>query len=336
MQAFTFAQTEDDFYAPLDSATDRGTEYQPSQVPPEWTSVSEGIFAHWHTADKLHGVEQGWKIHVSARMERAAWVLEAAAPVFFAEGVAFKHISCSRFFLVIHHKHATRQQSGKFITAYPPDEITARRLMEALSEALSGETGPFVLTDRRYREPGIVHYRYGAFVARSRMRPDGLPELLIKDGHGREVPDRRGLSFVLPDGISDPFVDPGPATVDAADPAADDPHSLNGYAFERAIRYSNGGGTYECRELATGRRVFVKEARAHNGLTGPHTTAQDRLRTEYETLRALHDRLPGICPEPLRYFRLWEHEFLASEYVEGISLVRWMVKHNPIIWSAAT
>src|SRR5207249_2000308 len=121
--------------------------------------------------------QDGWKVHISARPDQAAEVLDDAAAVLFAHRVPFKHLSCSRFFLLTGHKHAARQQAGKFIAAYPPDQATARRLLQALAEALADREGPFVLTDRRYGRSSVVHYRYGAFVPRQRVRADGHAEL---------------------------------------------------------------------------------------------------------------------------------------------------------------
>ena len=342
MEAFLFAQSDDDFYAPPGAISRRGVEYRPARVPDGWTGTRQDIWTQWYTGDRLGGVEDGWKVHISARPDQATEVLDDAAAVLFAHRVPFKHLSCSRFFLLTGHKHAARQQAGKFIAAYPPDQATARRLLQALAEALADREGPFVLTDRRYGPSSVVHYRYGAFVPRQRVRADGHAELLVRDGTGRLVPDRRGTRFVLPDGITDPFTPapapaPAPASVTApVTPPATATPDLGGYRFERAIRHSNGGGTYQGRALATGRTVFIKEARAHTGLTSMTSAAPQRLRREYATLCALHERYPGCCPEPLDYFQEWEHEFLVTEFVPGRSLHAWMVEHNPLIRPVAT
>jgi hypothetical protein len=327
MEAFLFAQSDDDFYAPLGSEPIADA-YSPANVPAGWTSVRRGIWTQWHTEALLGGVEQGWKIHVSASLIRCPAVLETAATILFAEGIPFKHVTCRRHFLIAHHKHATRQQSGKFITAYPADVATARRVMDALREALTGEDGPFVLTDRRYLDSSVVHYRYGSFVDRCRTLADGTQESLIRDGHGNEVVDRRELRFTLPDGVDDPFAVPDEPTQKKGSP------TINGYGIVRAIRHSNAGGTYEGGRDE--RRVFIKEARAHNGLTGRGTDAQTRLRHEYDILRALDAATPGIAPKPMDYFRVWEHEFLVTEYIEGESLRRWIAAHNPIVTSVPT
>ncbi|OLR92863.1 class III lanthionine synthetase LanKC [Actinokineospora bangkokensis] len=323
--------SDPEFYAPLSRSTRRGTEYAPAGVPAGWQRQDEGVWTYWYPEHKLGGVTDGWKVHVSARIGRAQHVLDTAAAVFTAHGVAFKHLSCSTFFILTHHKHAARSQAGKFCAAYPPDADTAAAVMAELSEALRGEEGPYVLTDRRFGDSQVVHYRYGAYTARGRLRPEGFQEWLVRDGSGQDVLDVRGVRFQVPEGIVDPFApDEEPAAARGGAPEFD------GVRFEKVLRHSNGGGAYRGTEVGTGREVFIKEARGHNGLVSTTSCSQDRLRNEHEVLVRLHELDPGLAPEPVRYFRRLENEFLVTEFVTGTSLRSWWVAHNPVIWAVAT
>jgi tRNA A-37 threonylcarbamoyl transferase component Bud32 len=336
MEAFTLIHADPDFYAPMSLAAYNGAEYRPAEVPPGWTRADDDVWTQWLPGHKLGGVEQGWKIHVSCEIGRAQHVLDTAAAILFARGVSFKHLSCPRFFVVTHHKHAARQQSGKFCVAYPPDQETADQLMTELAEALKGEQGPYVLTDRRYGDSQVVHYRYGAYLSRSRVRLDGSHEMLMRGVGGDSVPDIRGVRFQLPAGLTDPFRRQAGTGESAERPASGGSPSFGGYAFEKVLQHSNAGGAYQARELATGRTVFIKESRAHNGLINPESTSRDRLRHEYRTLANLHQACPGIGPEPIAFFRWWEHEYLVTEFVQGIPLGKWFVANSPIIWPAPT
>ena len=319
--AATFADAE--YYGPAASMAEPGPRFVPTVVAPGWRRVDQDIWTLW-THQRAAFAEQGWKIHVSARLERAQYVLDHVAEICFAQSVPFKHVSARTFFILLHYKHAERAQSGKFCAIYPPDTETARRMLDLLSDALRDEEGPYVLSDRRYRDSRTVHYRYGAFGARSALLPDGTRQGLVRDGAGREVPDQRLPYFVLPPGITDPFVPQEPAA-----------HSgsilIRDYEVAAALQPSNAGGTYVARDTRTGRRVFIKEARAHNGLAWDGTDAQSRLRHEYEVLSAVHAAAPGICPEPLEYFTEWEHDFLITEYIEGDPLWKWLSRSSPLM-----
>ncbi|MFF4653552.1 class III lanthionine synthetase LanKC [Streptomyces sp. NPDC001380] len=346
-QPLAFAVADPDFYAPLESAADRGEVYRPDPVPPEWQSVESSVWTMWFRR-KLEGVEDGWKVHVSAKADRLQAVLDTVAVICFEQDVPFKHLSCRLFHQWAHHKHAPRPQSGKFIAAYPSGEAAARRLMEALRAALSDEDGPFILTDRRFGDSRTVHYRYGAFVPRSRVRADGTRMLLARDGDGVLVEDLRGTSFRPPDGIKDPFRPPttgtgagtgagtgtGTGTGTVNGPAK--PVTLGGYVFESALRHSNAGGAYRGHEAATGRPVFIKEARAHTAVEADGRDARARLRGEWETLQVLHGLAPGLAPEPLAHFSAWEHDFLVTEFIDGRAMNKWMAANNPLIRAGAT
>ncbi|MFD8867966.1 class III lanthionine synthetase LanKC [Streptomyces sp. NPDC059590] len=324
---YGFTVADPDFYAPLESAPAPGWLFRPSRVPDGWTSSQAGVWTMWLPEDAALA-DCGWKVHVSARPDRLDEVLDIAAGILFEQGTAFKHITAELFYEWMHQKHAARPQSGKFIAAYPPDVAASRTLMEALSEALKDEEGPYVLSDRRFGASRTVHYRYGAYRRSERLNPDGTRLPLVRDGHGNLVEDQRGVSFHLPAGIEDPFAESVSAPSDEL--------SFGGFTFEAVLRPSNGGGAYRGRENSTGRSVFIKEARPHTGVSAGNTTAPERLRAEWETLKALHAAAPGLVPEPIAYFREWEHEFLVTEFIEGRTLNAWTVAHNPSIRTAPT
>ena len=65
----------------------------------------------------------------------------------------------------INGKRWPRGGSGKFITAYPRSVEDFRQVIADLHAALSGYAGPSVLTDRRYRDSRVLHYRYGGIAS---------------------------------------------------------------------------------------------------------------------------------------------------------------------------
>ncbi|MBR7834537.1 class III lanthionine synthetase LanKC [Actinospica durhamensis] len=321
--ALDAALADGEYYAPFSTVRDPGTRFAPEAVADGWQGSGHDIWTVWTHPD-ISLAEQGWKIHVSARFARAQQVLDTVAQACFAERVPFKHLASTRFFLFLHHKHAPRQQAGKFCAVYPPDLATARRVLDRLADALAGEEGAYVLTDRRYRDSRTVHYRYGAFGSRSRLLPDGTREPLLRAGDGHDVVDRRLPAFVLPPGVADPFVE-------QETPVHHGQIIVGGYEILEVLQNSNAGGAYRARDARGGRTVFLKEARAHNGYTADGVSARERLRGEYGVLTVLHESAPGLGPEPLGYFDEWEHEFLVTEYLEGTPLRSWIGHNSPLI-----
>jgi hypothetical protein len=325
-----FSLADPDFYAPLTSMTSDQDSYRPSRTEPGWRCERSGIWSVWHRGGYVEAAD-GWKVHVSARHDRVQRVLDQAASICFGQGVPFKHLSNQFFYWWTNYKYAPRSAGGKFIAAYPGDVTGAWRLMEALREALADEEGPYILSDRRFKDSRTVHYRYGAFVPMDRIQADGTRLMLVRDANGTHVPDRRGVSFQLPPGVSDPFIADLPVR-----PVPSGPVQLGDFAIDSARRHSNAGGIYLAHHGTTGRPVLIKEGRSHTGLREDNATATEQLRAEWETLTALHALAPGLAPEPVSYFTEWEHEFLAMELVDGKHAGGWVATQSPLLLSGTT
>ena len=317
----SFLAAGPDQYEPWDSG-DPGSRYDAGPMPAGWVRRDSGAWTSWeHGACVLPG--QGWKVHVSSSLENAQSVLAVVVAACVEAGVAFKHLAGRRMFLLAHDKHAQRVQSGKFCTLYPPTEKCAARLLERLESDLSGISGPYVLSDRRFGASECVSYRYGAFRGRVRVNAEGERVHILVGPDGADVDDERLPEFRPPPGIADPFRQDVPKTSDGS-------VTFNGYTFEDVIRHGNAGGAYRFRSR-DGERVFVKEARAHNGYVADGSDAKARLNAEYLALRAIHARDPGLCPRPVELFHHWEHSYLVTAWTPGMSVYRWMLANNPAI-----
>jgi tRNA A-37 threonylcarbamoyl transferase component Bud32 len=333
LMGLTYTFADPDYYDPLERMVDTGPQFEVTRPAAGWRRVGRGLWVTW---DQPGGArpDHGWKIHVSSTLPDAPRVLDTVAGACTAAAVPFKHLASEFTFLLLGHKHGDRAQAGKFCVLYPPDVATARRLLDELAVALADREGPYILSDRRYRDSRTVHYRYGAFHAHGRVTPDGGTVPLVRDGAGRWVEDVRTHRFVLPPGVSDPFLDPPPPPVPAAAPApAPAPAGevrIGAYRVVSSLAQSNAGGTYRAID-PSGREVVMKEARAHTGYHWDRSTAQDRLRREHRVLRELHRRAPGLAPEPLAYLQEWEHEFLVTELVPGEVLYGYVARANPYL-----
>jgi serine/threonine protein kinase len=285
-----------------------------SLLPPEWSIERDRVFllARSSTTEMP---PQGFKIHVSATPSNAEEVIAAVVPECVKEGSAFK-VAADPFLLRLNcSKGATRGSSGKFFTIYPRDLDTFRRLLESLHGKTNHLAGPYILSDRRYRDSKLLFYRYGGFARNTLLTVDGQQEGAIAAPDGTLEPDRRTPFFRLPDWIDDPFGDSKLL-------GQGGPHILRGrYEIQQALQFSNAGGVYKAVDLETNSTVVVKEARPLTACWRQGDSFIDAvqvLQREYAVLRRL-EHLDFIV-KPLDLFTEWEHMFLVEEFVDGIPL----------------
>ncbi|MEU5196268.1 class III lanthionine synthetase LanKC [Streptomyces scabiei] len=288
-----------------------------------WARTDRGPWCHLrHTGRQLP--EQGWKIHVSARPENAAVVLEAVSAYCFEHRLAFKFLSRRATLQAYNLKFAPRTVSGKFIAVYP-DQDDLVTTLDALHGLLAGHEGPYVLTDRRWRDDSPVYLRYGAFTSRYTYTPDGRRVLAMSGPDGHLVHDPRSVPFRPPSWISPPVeIQHALRTSEASEPFP--------FAVERALQFSNGGGVYVAIQNDTGRKVVLKEARQHAGIDRTGLDAVDRARYEASVLEKLSE--VAAVPELVDSFRYWEHHYLALERAEGMNLQNWVATRHPFIGHA--
>jgi hypothetical protein len=311
------------FYDSLASASTEAAGYATDRTPAAgWQrEVKDDWLIHGPVGGTLP--QQGWKIHVSARLDNAERVLTRVMDYCEPRGIPFKHLRGPRLLLMRNSKYARRGGSGKFVTVYPRDDAELELTVKELAALLHGEPGPYVLSDLRYGD-GPVHLRYGGFAARYCLSPEGQVVPAIEDPTGTLVPDRRDPVFHLPEWVALPdFLAPHLAARNAAS-TTELP-----YTIEKVIHFSNGGGLYRARDTRTGDRVVLKEARPYAGLDATGADAVTRLRREAATLRRLADvpHLVRVHDE----FSFGGHEFLALAFVEGRPLNQLVVERYPLV-----
>ncbi|AUX39549.1 membrane protein [Sorangium cellulosum] len=255
--------------------------------------------------------DAGFKIHLSTAHERASEMLAAVVPILVEEGVSFKVLVDEQILDFGNSTFWGRGACGKFIAIYPADVEQLKRLMARLHEATKDFRGPYILSDKRYKDSQVLFYRYGGFMKAQRVNAFGEPVALLRTADGRLLPDERLPYFALPEGMDDPF----PDTEEEEDELV-----LNGrYKATDALGTSSKGGVYRCLDLQTNTEVVVKEARplVNRGRKVPHD-AIDCLKNEYHVLRRLEGT--GVAPRPIELFQEWEHSFLAMEQAAGMPL----------------
>jgi len=305
---------EDDFIVPVRRV-----------LAPQWTIERSGIWVHCQPRDTVLP-RQGWKIHISSIASTAHIVLSIAAATLGASGTSFKFAADHGMLSAINGKRWPRGGSGKFITVYPRDVDDFRQVIANLHAALSGYAGPYVLTDRRYADSHVLHYRYGGIRSESRISSGGRMEWLLRRPDDTLEEDDRSPRFRLPDWLRDPF---GKAAPEA--PAFPILLGAGRYRVCKALAFSAAGGVYLADDLEEGRRVVLKEARP---FIGHRETAKESLRKEFRLLRRLASL--RVAPQPIAYFEEWEHSFLVEEYLRGDTLRVWLGRRYPWLKTQAT
>ncbi|MFD8483645.1 class III lanthionine synthetase LanKC [Kitasatospora sp. NPDC059673] len=267
--------------------------------------------------------EQGWKIHVSACLDNAPWILDVVRAHCFEHGVAFKFLRSPALVQTQNAKYASRGSSGKFMTLYPADEAQLERCLTGLDDALAGAPGPYILSDLRWRK-GPLYLRYGAFTEQWCRNEEGELVLALREPSGVLRPDVRRAAFDLPKWAPVPAVLAG--TVAGAGRSSVDEFP---FTVERALHFSNGGGIYLARPAGGGEQVVLKEGRPYAGLDQRGEDAVRRLVREQRTLEALAglDAVPAVLGD----LTAWEHRFLVQEYVAGEGLHHWFGRRYPLV-----
>ncbi|WP_378740203.1 class IV lanthionine synthetase LanL [Nocardia brasiliensis] len=292
-----------------------------SAIGPRWR-LREGDTWCTVTPPEHRSRAQGWKLHVSATPVSAPQVLTNAVPVLVAHECAFKFAATPRIVAELNASRADRAQSGKFLTVYPIDDDQLRALAELLHEATLGLAGPAILSDRRYRPDSLVHYRFGCFVAPSRLDDTGFYEGQLSAPDGTSVADERNPWFSPPAWASPPFDQP-PRTHGRK---RGDPVLIAGrYLVTHAIQHANRGGVYRAHDQHTGEHVLLKEARPHIATDPDGKDVRDRLRHEAAILDQLGPA--RITPAVRDVVAVAEHIFLVEDLIAGTNLQRWPAVH---------
>ncbi|MER5349346.1 class IV lanthionine synthetase LanL [Kitasatospora sp. NPDC002551] len=247
---------------------------------------------------RMPALAHGWKLHLSARPEQFADLVDLVLPVLLRHRCDAKFAAGAAVLGRLNSGLRGAGAVGKAVTVYPsPGGIEA--LAAELAEVLAGRPGPRVVSDRQLRADAPVYYRYGPF----RVTGDD-PDLVMTGPAGETFAGLADGSYRRPPWATDPFAARAPrrrATTSVGD---------GRYRITAGITRSPNGHVYRAVELATGRAVVVKQARAFVAEDPSGTDARGRLRHERRVLAAL-DGVAGV-PQLVDYFRHGEDEYLVS------------------------
>ncbi len=303
-----YAIADPDFYEPLDRyrAGEELIQIVESLLPVDWRIVRSGVWQQVQPHSPTERI-QGWKIHVSATMSNHKNILKIASSICIKLGLSFKFSCDTEMFRMMNTRIWEREGSGKFITIYPRNDDEFKHTIEELYLALKNFEGPYILSDKRYKDCKVLYYRYGGIKGMERLNYDGSLTPVIMSPVGNLISDIRTPCFNHPDWVKDPF----PV---AGEPEADFTLKDGKYIITRSLSFSNVGGVYVGYEANTGTEVIIKEARPNTDYQ-PRDMDSFKLRQrEWFFLNEL--KHTGLVPEPIDLFEDWEHLFIVQSYLQ--------------------
>lgn len=288
-----------------------------------WTIEREGM---WFYA-MPEGIKlslQGWKIHVSATFENAEEILQKVSPILLGNRVGFKFLLDTNIIKIINNKNWDRGGSGKFITIYPQNKNEFRLLTEELFKELKLYNGPYILSDKRYKDCKVLYFRYGGIKRNVMLSITGekIPVLVSPDNE--LIEDARTPYFNPPSWAKNPFAE----KESEKDSSEEIVLNKDRYLIKEALSFSNSGGVYLAEDRKSRQEVIIKEARPYTILDDEGKDAVSLLKKEYEILRFLEGT--DIAPKPIEFFHEWEHTYLVEEYLKGLNIREIILKKNPL------
>lgn len=263
--------------------------------------------------------EQGWKIHVSATVLSANAILKRVALFLHRHGILFKaplsleelsRINCGLYYGF--------SQVGKFITVYPRHPEEARFVADNLHRLTHKLAGPMIPFDLPFRRHSPVHYRFGSFAPLDIEQVDGTRVPAIRQPDGELEPDSRESKRAYPAWTTDPLEDKRRRRKSRTPDTSPLKTTIRAY---HVLSQRGKGGVYLALDVGVrpARRCVLKEGRRHGETDWDGRDGSWRVRHEARVLSALS--LAGVkVPEVYRTFKVENHFYLVTEYIEGVNL----------------
>src|SRR5437762_7721718 len=187
--------------------------------------------------------KQGWKIHVSATLSNCEQILRQTAAFCVEREVAFKFFLDTYCVRLCSSSIWPREGSSKFITIYPQNEQHFCEIIEALYIKLQHSTGPYILSDKRFKDSEVIYYRYGGITGINKVSVFGEQRPMLLSPQDELVPDRRTPYWNPPVWVTDPFeLPPSEANKATGDEESVSTLKTGRYHIQDALKFSVRGG----------------------------------------------------------------------------------------------
>lgn len=263
-------------------------------------------------------VDSGWKIHISCTIKNYKDIMNLVIEYLYVEKINFKIFKDIEIYFENSRKNGDRNSYGKFITIYPNTKKEFIRTIDILYKMLRYFEGPYILSDRRYKDCKVLYYRYGSNVLQGKFDSKGNSIRTYKY-RNKTYYDIPKPYFYLPKSIKDPFVD--------VYKQGNSNYLLKNYDVIDAIKFSPVGGVYIAQDKNENQYI-VKEIYPNTNVYDKDNDSITFAKKEIKNLNILKN--VGFIPKLKEYFYDWENLYIVKEYVEGDTFEYYLGKNNPI------
>ena len=262
---------------------------------------------------------QGWILDLSVIKIQIIDLLHIIIPELISRNISFQVIQNSREANLKLCGGLDHISAGRIVSIYLPTDEGVLELAERLIELTKLFRGPVILTDRHLGS--IVYTRYGSFKPLWVKHPLGQFVRCIYDPSGRLIPEPFTIPFILPEGVSWPFG----KLADPQAPARNSKLLNNKYYPVSILKPDIRGRVIKALYFKKLWRIapcVIKQGRINMLSDDAGRDIEDRLKWQYELHQKLGDDIP--LPKIFDFFRENNSIYLAMEFVNGISLTKWI------------
>lgn len=262
----------------------------------------------------------GWKIHISCIMSNYNSLLDIVSEYCVENKISFKVMKNIDSYFKNGLKKGDRSSYGKFITIYPKDEEKFILVIEELYKAIKNFEGPYILSDKRYKDCKCIYYRYGNNLLDDTYDNKGVACRVVKYKNYDYLDLPTGY-YNAPDFIEDPF--DSPSSPDTSS------YLLINYDIEEGLSFSPIGGVYKASSKKNQSACIVKEFYPYTGIVNENIDSFSLYENEVSNLQKLQ-KLKFI-PRFIENFQDWDNFYLVEEYIEGKSLESYAAENNTVV-----
>ncbi|CAN0502342.1 unnamed protein product [Ectocarpus sp. 12 AP-2014] len=262
-------------------------------------------------SDETRIKHYGFKIHISLVSKFAKSALRKIIPILVKHNVAFKFLVDPEVHDFFNSQACNKVSAGKFLTVYPFDLNIFKDVLEDLHKVTKDFFGPYILSDRPFKNSRCLFYRFGSFIGNKHRNVFGEFNATVINEKTGEI-DERLPYYQLPEGVSDPFEEiiryPESSLL-----------KQRYQVIESLSSHSSKGGVYLAQDTKTNTQVVLKEARPYiNQNSRNEKDAIVGLIHEEYILKRLQDI--EVTPRIIDSFYEWQNYFLVLEYIPFCTL----------------